>query len=238
MSKCATDSWRFEMENSFEKSMFNIERNRPMSWFLKQKERLTSLHTDMSEAMIHRSVLRKFGGDLEHAIRSRFIEAFSPEDYINSMADITTRTKIGRNWYKPPVDNKTSGKPISKPNKPHEKAPFNCNKCGSTCHLANNFPKKTRINEIEIEKEDDTKEANNVSLDESESEPSEEEELTDKISIKKEIFPLSSQKGILTYHSTVMFVWILYMCNMLRCRKPNLPELKVLQLDHLVSLES
>ncbi|MBW0560125.1 hypothetical protein O181_099840 [Austropuccinia psidii MF-1] len=46
------------------------------------------------------------------------------------MEDFTTRTKIGRNWYKHPMDNKTSGNPIPKPNKPHDKAPLKCHKCG------------------------------------------------------------------------------------------------------------
>ncbi|MBW0548107.1 hypothetical protein O181_087822 [Austropuccinia psidii MF-1] len=102
----------------------------------------------MSEAMVHKRILRKCGGDLENSIRSRCIEPFSTEDYINAMEDITTRRKSGRNWYKPPMDNKTSGKPIPKPNKPHEKASLKCHKCGSTSHLANTCPKKTRINEI------------------------------------------------------------------------------------------
>ncbi|MBW0555892.1 hypothetical protein O181_095607 [Austropuccinia psidii MF-1] len=122
--------------------------DRPMSCFLKQKERLTALHPDMSETMVHKRILRKCGGDLEHAIRSRCVEPCFKEDYINAMEDITTRTKIGRNWYKPPMENKTSGKPIPKPNKPYDKAPLKCYKCGRTSHLANTCPKKTRINEI------------------------------------------------------------------------------------------
>ncbi|MBW0531920.1 hypothetical protein O181_071635 [Austropuccinia psidii MF-1] len=113
------------MENYFEEAIFNIERDRPMSWFLKQKERLMALHPDMSETMIHKKILRKCGGDLEHAIRSRFIEPCSTEYHVNAMEDITTRTKIGRNWSKTPIDNKTSGKTIPKPNKPHDKAPLN-----------------------------------------------------------------------------------------------------------------
>ncbi|MBW0532317.1 hypothetical protein O181_072032 [Austropuccinia psidii MF-1] len=120
ISKQANDSWRFKMENSFEESIFNIERDRPMSWFLKQKDRLTALHPDMSETTIHKRILRKCGGELEHVITRRCIETCSTEDYINAMEDITTRTKIGRNWYKPPIDNKTCGKPISKPNKPND----------------------------------------------------------------------------------------------------------------------
>ncbi|MBW0506615.1 hypothetical protein O181_046330 [Austropuccinia psidii MF-1] len=99
------------------------------------------------------------------------------------MDDITTRTKSGRNWYKSPMDNKTSGKKISKPNKPQDRLPLKGHKCGSTSHLAHTCPKKTRINEIEIEK-DDTKEKNDVHVHESDSEPSEEEELPDELSIE------------------------------------------------------
>ncbi|MBW0586738.1 hypothetical protein O181_126453 [Austropuccinia psidii MF-1] len=170
------------MEDSFEEAIINIERDRPMSWFLKQKDRLTSLNPDMSETMVHKRILRKCAGDLEHSIRRRFIEPCCTGDYINAMEDSTTRTRIGRNWYKPPTDNLTSGKPIPKPNKPHEKAPLKLHKCGSTSHLANNCPKKTRTNEIEIEK-NDTKETNYVPVHESDSEPSEEEELPDELSI-------------------------------------------------------
>ncbi|MBW0553728.1 hypothetical protein O181_093443 [Austropuccinia psidii MF-1] len=183
ISKWANYSWRFKMENSFEEAIFNIERYRPMSWFLKQKDILTALHPDMSEAMLHKKILRKCGGDLEHAIRRRCIEPCSTEDYINAMEDITTRTKIGRNWYETPMDNKNSGKPIAKPNKPHDKAPLKFYKCGSTSHLANTCPKKTRINAVEVEK-DDTKEKNDFPVNESDSEPSEEEEFPDELSIE------------------------------------------------------
>ncbi|MBW0549558.1 hypothetical protein O181_089273 [Austropuccinia psidii MF-1] len=116
ISKWANDSWKFRRENSFEEAILNFERDRPMSWFLKQKDRSTSLHPDMSETMVHKRILRKCGGDLEHSIRRRCIKPFSTEDYINFMEDITTRTEIGRNWYKPPTDNMNSGKPIAKPN--------------------------------------------------------------------------------------------------------------------------
>ncbi|MBW0519927.1 hypothetical protein O181_059642 [Austropuccinia psidii MF-1] len=135
----------------------------------------------MSETMIHKRILRKHGGDLEHAIISRCIEHFSTENYINAMEEITTRTKIGRNLCKPPMEKKTSGKPIPKPNEPHDKAPLKCHKCGSTSHLAKTCPKKTRINEIEIDKVEDTKETNNVFLHDSDSKPSEEDILDELI---------------------------------------------------------
>ncbi|MBW0543316.1 hypothetical protein O181_083031 [Austropuccinia psidii MF-1] len=108
ISKWGNDSCRFKMKNPFLEAIFNIERDRPMSWLLKQKDRLTALHPGMSEIMFHKRMLRRCGGDPEHAIRRRCLEPFSTEDYINSMEDITARTKIGINWYKPPIDNKTS----------------------------------------------------------------------------------------------------------------------------------
>ncbi|MBW0553087.1 hypothetical protein O181_092802 [Austropuccinia psidii MF-1] len=160
ISKWANDSWRFKIENSFEEAIFNIERDRPMSWFLKQKDILTALPPDMSETLVNKRILRECSGDLEHAIRRRCIEHCSTEDYINAIEDITTRKKLV------------------------EIAPLRCHKCGSTSYLANTCPKKTRINEIEIEK-DDTKETKYVSLHESDSEPSEEGELPDETSIEK-----------------------------------------------------
>ncbi|MBW0509777.1 hypothetical protein O181_049492 [Austropuccinia psidii MF-1] len=155
-----------------------------MSWFLKQKDRLTALNPDKSETMINKRILRKCGGDFENAIRRRCIEPCSTEAYINAMEDIKTRKKIGRNWYKPPIDNKTNGKPIPKPNKPHDKAPGKFHKCGSTSHLENTFPKRTRINEIEIDKAEYARETTNVSSHDSDSETSEEEEVTDERSIE------------------------------------------------------
>ncbi|MBW0528198.1 hypothetical protein O181_067913 [Austropuccinia psidii MF-1] len=57
-------------------------------------------------------------------------------------------------------------------------------KCGSTFHFSNTCPKKTRINEIEIDKVEDTKKKDNVSLHDSDSEASEEEEVPDELSIE------------------------------------------------------
>ncbi|MBW0522528.1 hypothetical protein O181_062243 [Austropuccinia psidii MF-1] len=184
ISKLANDSWRFIMENSFEEAIFNVEGDRHMSRFLKQKDRLSALHPDMSGTMIHKRILRKCGGDLEHAIRSRYIEPCSTEYYINAMEDITTRIKTGRNWSKSPIDKKNNGKPISKQNKPQDRLPLKCHKCGSKSHLANTCPKKARINEINVEKVEDTQETTDVSLHESDSEPSEEETVPEELSIE------------------------------------------------------
>ncbi|MBW0523050.1 hypothetical protein O181_062765 [Austropuccinia psidii MF-1] len=49
----------------------------------------------MSEFMIYRKLLRQFGGDLEHSVKSRTTEQSSVEDIINVLEEVTTRTRIG-----------------------------------------------------------------------------------------------------------------------------------------------
>ncbi|MBW0460964.1 hypothetical protein O181_000679 [Austropuccinia psidii MF-1] len=97
VSKWENDSWRFRMENYFEETIFNIEREGPMSLFFKQKDGLAAINPAISEKMVHKRISRKCSGGLEHAIRSRCIEPCSTEDYINAMEDITTQKQIGIN---------------------------------------------------------------------------------------------------------------------------------------------
>jgi len=47
---------------------------------------------------IHHKILRKFGVDLEHAIKIRASRDTSPEDIINILEDITTRTRLSRKY--------------------------------------------------------------------------------------------------------------------------------------------
>ncbi|MBW0544603.1 hypothetical protein O181_084318 [Austropuccinia psidii MF-1] len=62
------------MENTFESAIFNSEKDKPITWFLKQKERLSALHPDMSDSMINMEISRKCVGELEHAIKCRCVE--------------------------------------------------------------------------------------------------------------------------------------------------------------------
>ncbi|MBW0512039.1 hypothetical protein O181_051754 [Austropuccinia psidii MF-1] len=105
-------------------------------------------------------LLKKCGGELEHALRSRFIEPFSTEEYLNALEDIVTRTKIGRTWKK--LDIKSPNEPFIKkdepretfkPNKSNSNGKKKCQKCGGIGHLANNCLKKAEINKI-VETED------------------------------------------------------------------------------------
>ncbi|MBW0501672.1 hypothetical protein O181_041387 [Austropuccinia psidii MF-1] len=86
------------MENSFESAIFNSEKDKPLTWFLKQKDRLSTLHPDMSDSMINMKILRKCGGELEHGVKCRCVEPCSTENHINAMDHIITKTRIGKAW--------------------------------------------------------------------------------------------------------------------------------------------
>ncbi|MBW0505406.1 hypothetical protein O181_045121 [Austropuccinia psidii MF-1] len=118
----------------------------------------------MSEFMIHRKILRKWGGDLDNAIKSRTTEQSSAEDIINILEEVTTKTSIGSSRvnlktrfntpWKDSVDKNT--KEIS--NNINYKSADAIRKlhiCQSTTHLASSCPRKGKINKIDTAKEPD-----------------------------------------------------------------------------------
>ncbi|MBW0580203.1 hypothetical protein O181_119918 [Austropuccinia psidii MF-1] len=114
----------------------------------------------MSEFMIHRKILRQFGGDLKHSVKSRTTEQSSAEDIINILEKVTTRTKNGssrvnlKTRFNTPWEDS-----VDKNSKEHSNnVKYNsayiirkCHICQSTTHLANTCPKRGEINEINIE---------------------------------------------------------------------------------------
>ncbi|MBW0512027.1 hypothetical protein O181_051742 [Austropuccinia psidii MF-1] len=80
ITKWANNSCRFKMESAFESAIFNSEKDKPLTWLFKQKDRLSALHPVMSDTMINMKILRKWGGELEHAIKCRRVEPCSTED--------------------------------------------------------------------------------------------------------------------------------------------------------------
>ncbi|MBW0589579.1 hypothetical protein O181_129294, partial [Austropuccinia psidii MF-1] len=137
ITKWANDSWRYKIENAFENSFFDPDKDKPLTWFLKQVERLNALYPEMSQKMVHMKILKKCGGELEHALRSRCIEPCSTEEYINALEDIVTRTKIGRTWKKldikspnKPFIKKDKSKEAFKPNTSNNNEQRKCHKCG------------------------------------------------------------------------------------------------------------
>ncbi|MBW0520946.1 hypothetical protein O181_060661 [Austropuccinia psidii MF-1] len=94
------------MVNAFENAIHSSEKDKPLTWFFKQKDRLSALHPDMSDTMINMKILRNCGEAREYAIKCRCVEPCSTEDYINSMEDIITRTRMGKTWIKNPIESK------------------------------------------------------------------------------------------------------------------------------------
>ncbi|MBW0505723.1 hypothetical protein O181_045438 [Austropuccinia psidii MF-1] len=145
ITKWAHNSWWFKMENGFESAIFSSEKDKPLTLFLKQEDRLSSLHQDMSDSMINMKILRKCGGEIENAIKCRCQGPCSSEDYISSMEDIIARTRIGKTWTRNSIESKMVPT-ISREYKRPERPILKCHTCGSTSHLANTCTKKTKIN--------------------------------------------------------------------------------------------
>ncbi|MBW0503589.1 hypothetical protein O181_043304 [Austropuccinia psidii MF-1] len=103
----------------------------------------------MFDSMINMKILRKCGGQLEHAIRSRCVETCSSEDYINSMEDIITRKRIGKTWTGNPIESNMIPKIVKEDKRP-ERPVLKCHKFGSTSHLSNTCTKKTKINGVQV----------------------------------------------------------------------------------------
>ncbi|MBW0498661.1 hypothetical protein O181_038376 [Austropuccinia psidii MF-1] len=132
------------MENSFESAIFNSEKNKPLTWFLKQKYIISDSHPDMSDSDIIIEVLNKCGGELENSIKESYINLCLKEDQINAIEDIITRTGMAQNWTRNPIEcriilrnrreEKKSDRPVLK-----------LHTCQIPSHLSNNHTNKTKI---------------------------------------------------------------------------------------------
>ncbi|MBW0585385.1 hypothetical protein O181_125100 [Austropuccinia psidii MF-1] len=60
ITKWADNYWRFKIENAFESAIFDPEKDKSLTWFLKQKDRLSALHPDKSDSMINMKILTKW----------------------------------------------------------------------------------------------------------------------------------------------------------------------------------
>ncbi|MBW0508566.1 hypothetical protein O181_048281 [Austropuccinia psidii MF-1] len=149
ITKWANNSWRSKLEKAFESAILNSENDKPLTWFFKQKDKLSALHPDMSDTMINMKISRGCGGELEHAIKCRCVEPCSTDNYVISMEDIITRKRIGITWTKIPMESKMVPKISGEDRRPGRPV-LKLHKCGSISNLANNCPKKTKINEVQI----------------------------------------------------------------------------------------
>ncbi|MBW0532696.1 hypothetical protein O181_072411 [Austropuccinia psidii MF-1] len=157
----ANDAWRFKVKAAFEYARLIADKDKDLPWFCQQKDRLTEFYPDISEFMIHRKILRQCG---ENAVKRRTTEQYSAEDIINILEEVATRTRIGssrvnlKTRFNTPWKESVDQNPKENLNNIKYKSADVMRKCHiyqSTTHLANKFPKKGKINEIDIEKEPD-----------------------------------------------------------------------------------
>ncbi|MBW0505543.1 hypothetical protein O181_045258 [Austropuccinia psidii MF-1] len=94
ITKWANDAWRYKIENAFESSFFDPDKDKPLNLFLKQVERPNALYPEMSQKMVHMRIIKKYLGELENYLRSRCLEPFSAEEYINALED----SDKDKNW--------------------------------------------------------------------------------------------------------------------------------------------
>ncbi|MBW0504868.1 hypothetical protein O181_044583 [Austropuccinia psidii MF-1] len=171
INKWANDAWRFKAETAFEYAKFNADKDKPLPWFCQKKDRLTALYPDVSEFMIHRKILRQCGGALEYTVKSRTTQKSSAEDIINTLEEVTTRTRIGcsrvnlKTRFNTPWKNSVNKNSKENFNNMKYKSADiirKCHICQSTTHLANTCPREGKINEIDIEKEPDVEKDDNI----------------------------------------------------------------------------
>ncbi|MBW0499333.1 hypothetical protein O181_039048 [Austropuccinia psidii MF-1] len=171
INKWANDVWRFKVETGFESAKFNADKYKALPYFCQQKDRLTALYPDMSEFMMHRKILRQCGGDLQNAVKSRTTEQSLAEDILKILEEVITRTTLGSSR----VNFKTRfNTPWTDFFEKNHKENSNYVKYKSadiirkyhifqsTTYLANTFPKRGKINEIDIEKEPDVEREDNT----------------------------------------------------------------------------
>ncbi|MBW0533918.1 hypothetical protein O181_073633 [Austropuccinia psidii MF-1] len=153
------DRLRLKVETAFESSKFNADKDKALPWFCQQKDRLTALYPDMSEFMIHRKILRKSGGDLGHAVKSRTTEQSLAEDIIKILEEVTTRTRISSSsvnlktrFNTPWKDSVDKNSKENFNNVKYKSADIirKCHICQRTTHEANKCPKTGKIMKLTL----------------------------------------------------------------------------------------
>ncbi|MBW0512660.1 hypothetical protein O181_052375 [Austropuccinia psidii MF-1] len=147
ITKWAKNCWRFKIENALESDIFNSEKDKPLTLFLKQKSGLTALHPDMSDSIINMKILIKCGGEIEHAIKCQCVGPCSTANYIDAMEDINTWTRIGEAWSKNTMDSRMI-QWISREDKKPERPVLEGHKCRIKLQSASNCTKSLKSGKL------------------------------------------------------------------------------------------
>ncbi|MBW0473685.1 hypothetical protein O181_013400 [Austropuccinia psidii MF-1] len=138
-----------KIQNSFKSAIFNSDKDKPLTWFLKQKDRFFALHPNMSGSMMNMKVLRKCGGELENYIKCRCVKPCSTEGSIYAMKYIINRTRIGKTWNRNPIMSNIVPK-SSEEDTRAQRPVLKFYKFGSTSNFASTCTKKAKFNEEKV----------------------------------------------------------------------------------------
>ncbi|MBW0461185.1 hypothetical protein O181_000900 [Austropuccinia psidii MF-1] len=67
ITKWENDFWSYKIENAFEISFFDPDKDKPFSWFLKKVKILNALYPKLAHKIVHMKILNKCGEELERA---------------------------------------------------------------------------------------------------------------------------------------------------------------------------
>ncbi|MBW0524345.1 hypothetical protein O181_064060 [Austropuccinia psidii MF-1] len=80
---------------SFENDKYSVEKD-PYVWCLRQSKRLKAIDPQMNSQMRNHKVLTQTPVELEHAVKFRYKQSCTLDEFSNTLQDVRKRTTIGK----------------------------------------------------------------------------------------------------------------------------------------------
>ncbi|MBW0538905.1 hypothetical protein O181_078620 [Austropuccinia psidii MF-1] len=170
IQKYSNGTWIWKKTMSFENDKYSVDKD-PYERCLRQLKRLKAIDPQMKIQMRNHKLLTQMPGELEYAVKCRCNQNFTLHDIANTLQNVRKRTNIGKYCpYKRSSFKEKQSFRVELKDKPRErveevtKKKNSCQKCGSTDHYANNFPKvKKKVYAIEKVPEEESPTENSES---------------------------------------------------------------------------
>ncbi|MBW0485424.1 hypothetical protein O181_025139 [Austropuccinia psidii MF-1] len=147
IQKYSNGTWIWQKTMSFENDKYSVDKD-PYEWCLRQSKRLKVIDPQMHTQVRNHKHLTQIPGELEHAVKCRCNQNFTPDEIANTLQDVRKRTNIGKfTPYRSSSFKEKQPLRVEFKDKPKErveevaKKKNPCYNCGSTDHYANKFPK-------------------------------------------------------------------------------------------------
>ncbi|MBW0478582.1 hypothetical protein O181_018297 [Austropuccinia psidii MF-1] len=150
IQKYSNGTWIWQRTMSFENDKYSADKN-PYEWHLRQSKRCKTIDPQINIQMRNHKLLTQIPGELENAVKFTCNQNCTLDDIANTLQDVRNRTNIGK--YTP---YKRSGFKDKNPFRVEFKDKLkkrvtevtknknSFQKCGSTDHYANSFPKSKK----------------------------------------------------------------------------------------------